>query len=48
MLMWLSLAVVLLLLTACGGKPFEPEAIGEVKSGPELFSGKKGGLVVLE
>jgi hypothetical protein len=40
------LATALLVLGACGGKPFTPEKIGEVKSGPGLFTGKKGGIVI--
>jgi hypothetical protein len=33
-------------LGACGGKPFAPEKVGEVKPGSGLFTGKKGGLVI--
>ena len=40
------LAAVLMLVSACGGKPYKPEIIGEMKPGPGLFTGKKGGLII--
>jgi hypothetical protein len=42
----LILVAAFLVLGACGGKPFTPEKIGEVKAGPGLFTGKKGGIVI--
>ena len=41
------LAAALAVLSACGGKPYEPPVAGEVKSGPGLFSGKAGGLQII-
>jgi hypothetical protein len=40
------LVTAFLVLGACGGKPFTPEKIGEVKAGPGLFTGKKGGIII--
>lgn len=41
------LAATLLVLGGCGGKPFSPEKVGEVKPGPGLFTGKTGGINIL-
>jgi len=40
------LGFTLLVLGSCGGKPFSPEKIGEVKPGPGLFTGKTGGIEI--
>jgi hypothetical protein len=40
------LVTTFLVLGGCGGKPFTPEKIGEVKPGPGLFTGKKGGVII--
>ncbi len=43
----ITLAAALALVSACGGKPYEPPVAGEVKPGPGLFSGKTGGLQII-
>ena len=42
----LLLVVALLTVQGCGGKPFKPERPGDMKPGPGLFTGKKGGIVL--
>lgn len=43
----LILAAALAVLSACGGKPYDPPVAGEIKPGPGLFSGKTGGLQII-
>ncbi|MCB1832418.1 MAG: hypothetical protein KDH19_03080 [Geminicoccaceae bacterium] len=35
-----------LALAGCGGEPFEPQAPGEIRDGPGLFTGEDGEFVI--
>jgi hypothetical protein len=40
------LVVAFFVLSGCGGKPFTSEQPGDMKSGPGLFTGKSGGVII--
>ena len=42
----LPLALLLALVACARGTPFQPAATDEIKSGPGLFTGKAGALVI--